>query len=111
MNNKYRITLGESKKLNGSGLLQKASAYNITADKIIYDHAIQMVTDFFNVLIFSILISLFKSFQCQSAALDELFGNPEECFNRYQSAQILLHSLASKCTHPHDKLLLSKCKY
>ncbi|KAJ6646879.1 Serine/threonine-protein kinase ULK1 [Pseudolycoriella hygida] len=74
MNNKYRSTLGESKKLNGSGLLQKASAYNITADKILYDHAIQM---------------------CQSAALDELFGNPEECFNRYQSAQILLHSLAS----------------
>lgn len=43
MNNKYRLTLGESKKLNGSGLLQKASAYNITADKILYDHAIQMV--------------------------------------------------------------------
>lgn len=48
--------------------------------------------------------------QCQTAALDELFGNPEECFNRYQSAQILLHSLAQKCTHPNDKSLLSKCK-
>ncbi|XP_037024715.1 serine/threonine-protein kinase ULK2 [Bradysia coprophila] len=89
MNNKYRLSLGESKKLNGSGLLQKASAYNITADKILYDHAIQM---------------------CQSAALDELFGNPEDCFNRYQSAQILLHSLASTVSHPHDKLLLSKYK-
>lgn len=50
-------------------------------------------------------------FQCQTAALDELFGNPEECFNRYQSAQILLHSLAQKCTHPNDKMLLSKCKF
>lgn len=49
--------------------------------------------------------------QCQTAALDELFGNPEECFTRYQSAQILLHSLAQKCTHPNDKMLLSKCKY
>lgn len=43
MNSKYRSTLLESKKLNGSGLLQKANASNITADKILYDHAIQMV--------------------------------------------------------------------
>lgn len=43
MNTKYRATLCESKKLNGSGLLQKANASNITADKILYDHAIQMV--------------------------------------------------------------------
>ncbi|XP_063708462.1 serine/threonine-protein kinase ULK2 [Culicoides brevitarsis] len=89
MNTKYRATLCESKKLNGSGLLQKANASNITADKILYDHAIQM---------------------CQSAALDELFGNPEDCFTRYQSAQILLHSLAQKCNHPSDKTLLSKYK-
>lgn len=34
----------ESKKLNGSGLLQKASANNITADKILYEYAIQMVS-------------------------------------------------------------------
>lgn len=43
MNSKYRATLCESKKLNGSGLLQKANASNITADKILYDHAIQIV--------------------------------------------------------------------
>lgn len=43
MNIKYRAILIESKKLNGSGLLQKASASNITADKILYDHAIRMV--------------------------------------------------------------------
>lgn len=43
MNTKYRSTLCESKRLNGTGLLQKASASNITADKILYDHAIQMV--------------------------------------------------------------------
>lgn len=107
MNNKYRLTLGESKKLNGSGLLQKASAYNITADKILYDHAIQMVIYKIAISVFTLVLtihsrpSLFpincfiKSLQCQSAALDELFGNPEDCFNRYQSAQILLHSLAS----------------
>lgn len=110
MNNKYRVTLGESKKLNGTGLLQRASAYNITADKIIYDHAIQMVRDTHIHITMIHLNFLFLLLQCQSAALDELFGNPEDCFNRYQSAQILLHSLAQKCSHPHDKLLLSKCK-
>lgn len=89
MHSRYRSTLCESKKLNGTGLLQRAGASNITADKILYDHAIQM---------------------CQSAALDELFGNPEDCFTRYQSAQILLHSLAQKCSHPQDKMLLSKYK-
>jgi hypothetical protein len=44
MTNKYRSTLYESKKLNGTGLLQRASASNITADKILYDHAIQIVS-------------------------------------------------------------------
>lgn len=55
-------------------------------------------------------IKLIDFLQCQTAALDELFGNPEDCFTRYQSAQILLHSLAQKCTHPNDKMLLSKCE-
>lgn len=44
MNMKYRTTLSESKKLNSSGLLQRATANHITADKILYDHAIQMVS-------------------------------------------------------------------
>lgn len=43
MNSKYKMILMESKKLNGTGLLQKANANNITADKILYDYAIQMV--------------------------------------------------------------------
>ena len=45
MTTKYRSTLCESKKLNGTGLLQRANASNITADKILYDHAIQMVSN------------------------------------------------------------------
>lgn len=44
MNNKYRNTLNESKKINSTGLLQKAASNHITADKILYDHAIQMVS-------------------------------------------------------------------
>lgn len=89
MNSKYRQILAESKKLNGSGLLKKADANNITADKILYDHAIET---------------------CKSAALDELFGNPVDCFSRYQTAQILLHSLAQKCNNPQDKRVSSKYK-
>uniref|UniRef100_A0A1A9X331 Protein kinase domain-containing protein n=1 Tax=Glossina brevipalpis TaxID=37001 RepID=A0A1A9X331_9MUSC len=89
MNSKYRNILFESKKLNGTGLLQKANAFNITADKILYDYALDM---------------------CQAAALDELLSNTKNCFERYNTAHILLHSLVQKCNHPQDKMLLNKCK-
>uniref|UniRef100_A0A0K8T064 Protein kinase domain-containing protein n=1 Tax=Lygus hesperus TaxID=30085 RepID=A0A0K8T064_LYGHE len=86
LNSKFRQCLADCKQLNSPGLLQNASA---TADKILYNHAIHM---------------------CQSAALDELFGNPAECFQRYQTAQILLHALAQQTTHNQDKQLLTKYK-
>ncbi|CAH0394873.1 unnamed protein product [Bemisia tabaci] len=84
LNVRFRQCLGDCKQLNSPGILQNASA---TADKILYNHAIQM---------------------CQSAALDELFGNPTECFQRYQTAQILLHSLSQQVNHHQDKALLTK---
>ncbi|XP_017862826.1 PREDICTED: serine/threonine-protein kinase unc-51 [Drosophila arizonae] len=87
MNAKYRSILFESKRLNGSGLLQKANAFNITADKILYDYALDM---------------------CQAAALDELLKNTKNCFERYNTAHILLHSLVQKCNHPQDKKQLNK---
>ncbi|XP_066997912.1 serine/threonine-protein kinase unc-51 isoform X2 [Anabrus simplex] len=93
LNSKFRQCLNDCKQLNTPGLLQKAGvdpgSTNITADKILYNHAIQM---------------------CQSAALDELFGNPEECFQRYQTAQILLHSLSQQVNHQQDRILLTKYK-
>ncbi|XP_066140062.1 serine/threonine-protein kinase unc-51 isoform X1 [Euwallacea fornicatus] len=89
LNSKFRSTLVECKQLNSSGLLNKIGTTDVTADKIIYNHAIQM---------------------CQSAALDELFGNPEECFQRYQTAQILLHSLSQQVHNPQDRMLLTKYK-
>lgn len=52
MNSKYRSILFESKKLNGTGLLQKANAFNITADKILYDYALDMVGILFLLLYF-----------------------------------------------------------
>lgn len=49
--------------------------------------------------------------QCQSAALDELFGKGGECFQRYHTAQILLHSLAQHVSHSQDRALLIKCMF
>ncbi|KAJ8946305.1 hypothetical protein NQ318_004194 [Aromia moschata] len=89
LNTKFRATLQECKQLNSTGLMNKVGSTSITADKILYNHAIQM---------------------CQSAALDELFGNPEECFQRYQTAQILLHSLSQQVHNQQDRLLLTKYK-
>lgn len=86
MNEKFRTCLSECKQLNSAGLLHQTGA---TADKILYNHAIQM---------------------CQSAALDELFGNPAECFQRYHTAQILLHSLSQHVSHSQDRALLIKYK-
>ncbi|XP_034943488.1 serine/threonine-protein kinase unc-51 [Chelonus insularis] len=86
MNEKFRSCLAECKQLNSAGLLRQTGA---TADKILYNHAIQM---------------------CQSAALDELFGNPAECFQRYHTAQILLHSLSQHVSHSQDRALLIKYK-
>uniref|UniRef100_A0AAR5PMF3 Protein kinase domain-containing protein n=1 Tax=Dendroctonus ponderosae TaxID=77166 RepID=A0AAR5PMF3_DENPD len=89
LNTKFRSTLMDCKQLNNSGLLNKIGTTDITADKIIYNHAIQM---------------------CQTAALDELFGNPEQCFQRYQTAQILLHSLSQQVQNLQDRILLTKYK-
>lgn len=54
--------------------------------------------------------ALIKILQCQGAALDELFDNPSQCFGRYQTAQILLHSLVLHASQ-QDKELLMKCKF
>uniref|UniRef100_A0A069DW76 Putative serine/threonine-protein kinase ulk2-like isoform 2 n=1 Tax=Panstrongylus megistus TaxID=65343 RepID=A0A069DW76_9HEMI len=87
LNARFRRCLADCKQLNSQpGLLHNATA---TADKILYDHAIHT---------------------CQSAALDELFGNPAECFRRYQTAQILLHALAQQAANAQDRLLLTRYK-
>ncbi|XP_074039794.1 serine/threonine-protein kinase unc-51 isoform X5 [Leptinotarsa decemlineata] len=89
MNTKFRIALQECKQLNSTGLLNKVGTNTATVDKILYQHAIHM---------------------CQSAALDELFKKPEECFTRYQTAQILLHSLSQQTQNQRDKMILLKYK-
>lgn len=71
-----------------SSTIGKAALELIAPDKLIYDYAIEM---------------------CQTAALEELFGHPEECFKRYHKAQILLHGLLHQ-VNPEDKKLLEKYK-
>ena len=50
LNAKFRKCLSDCKQLNTPGLLQKAGvdpgSTNVTADKILYNHAIQMVKSF-----------------------------------------------------------------
>lgn len=52
MNNKYRSTLADSKRLNSMGLKKACPA---TADKILYNHAIRMVSP----IIFFLKTSIF----------------------------------------------------
>ena len=63
MNERFRHCISMTKMLNSENLLADSgldpSTTAITADRILYSYAME---------------------QCQSAALDELFGNPGECF-------------------------------
>ena len=63
LNERFRHCISMTKMLNSENLLADSGldphSTAFTADRIIYNYAIE---------------------QCQAAALDELFGNPEECF-------------------------------
>ncbi|XP_076344747.1 serine/threonine-protein kinase unc-51-like isoform X2 [Tachypleus tridentatus] len=92
MKERFHYCLNMCKSLSSSGILQATgvdpTSCNIAADRLLYDYAIEM---------------------CQSAALEELFGkNPKKCLQHYQTAQILLHSLAHQITNEEDKKLLNK---
>ncbi|CAL1298292.1 unnamed protein product [Larinioides sclopetarius] len=91
MKDNYHYCLNMCKSLNTPGLLQSVgvdpAASGLTADKILYKYAIQM---------------------CQSAAMQELFGDAKESFHQYQTAQILLHSLGQQVNDLGDKELLHK---
>lgn len=51
----------------------------VSAERIMYQHAIEM---------------------CQSAALDELYGNPHLCPTRYKRAYMMLHTLSEQVSAP-----------
>ncbi|XP_043924701.1 serine/threonine-protein kinase ULK1 [Protopterus annectens] len=62
---------------------------SITAEKLIYTHAVQMV---------------------QSAALDEMFRQGEGCIQRYQKALLLMEGLLHIITDQGDMENITKCK-
>ena len=79
--------LNSENLLTESGLEPHSTA--LTADRILYNYAIEL---------------------CQSAALDELFGNPDECFQRYHGAHVLLHALQFQTQSEEDKSALVRYK-
>ncbi|KAL3274234.1 hypothetical protein HHI36_015645 [Cryptolaemus montrouzieri] len=89
LNSKFKDTLSECRQLNCDGLVSKLKSPDYTADTILYHHAVQM---------------------CQTAALDELFGKVDDCAQRYQTAQILLHSLSQQANCPCDREKLIEYK-
>ena len=67
--------LNSENLLADSGLDPHSTAF--TADRILYNHAIE---------------------QCQAAALDELFGNPEECFQVHNLCQFQFFNINQEYT-------------
>ncbi|CAG7817255.1 unnamed protein product [Allacma fusca] len=89
LNERFKSSFTATKKLHSNSQNLLIHQQHLNADRILYCHAIDM---------------------CQSAALDELFDNPAECCKRYQTAQILLHSLYQQVASDHEKQLLHKYK-
>ena len=76
LNERYHVCLCRSQELASLGLPgHDASLSLISAERLMYNHALEL---------------------CQTAALDELFGNPQLCSSRYQTAHTLLHCLAQQ---------------
>ncbi|XP_078680406.1 serine/threonine-protein kinase ULK1-like isoform X1 [Branchiostoma floridae x Branchiostoma belcheri] len=91
LNDRYKECIRACKTLHEQGDVKmaeiSASMANMTADKLLYNHAVEC---------------------CQGAALDELFGNPGECASRYRTALILLHGLALTIEDEDDRGMLLK---
>ncbi|CAD6193814.1 unnamed protein product [Caenorhabditis auriculariae] len=90
LNDKYHQCLVRSQELASLGLPgQDPTMSIISAERIMYKHAVEL---------------------CQAAALDELFGNPHLCSQRYQTAYMMLHTLSEQVHCDQDKNVLSKYK-
>jgi len=94
MNERFRHCMSMTRMLNSDTLLADSgldpNSTAITADRILYNYAVE---------------------QCQSAALDELFGNPaDECFKRYYGAHVLLHALQYYIQNEEERKVLQEKK-
>ncbi|XP_031569627.1 serine/threonine-protein kinase ULK2-like [Actinia tenebrosa] len=92
LNNRYRQCLDRTARIKS--FLQSKS---MTTDKIITANA--------DKLMYTYAMEL-----CQNAALDELFGNPKECREKYETAQLLLQGLEEDVKKDTDLVLLQKYK-
>ncbi|CAD5214778.1 unnamed protein product [Bursaphelenchus okinawaensis] len=91
LNDKYHQCLTRSQELASLGISSSSdpSSTVVSAERLMYKHAIEM---------------------CQSAALDELYGNPHLCPSRYKQAYMMLHVLSEQVQSEQDRNVLSKYK-
>uniref|UniRef100_A0AC34R2W2 Non-specific serine/threonine protein kinase n=1 Tax=Panagrolaimus sp. JU765 TaxID=591449 RepID=A0AC34R2W2_9BILA len=86
-NEKYHHCLTKSQELASLGIAGGTSI--VSAENIMYKHALDL---------------------CQSAALDELFGKPQLCPKRYQTAYMMLHTLSEQVQNEQDRSILARYK-
>ncbi|KFD62738.1 hypothetical protein M514_25119 [Trichuris suis] len=89
LNESFHVCLMRSQELITYGLPGPDKTCTINAERLMYNYALEL---------------------CQSAALDELFGDPQLCPPRYQTAFVLLHTLAQQVTDEEDRCILKKYK-
>ncbi|ULT92491.1 hypothetical protein L3Y34_009941 [Caenorhabditis briggsae] len=88
LNDKYHFCVMRSQQISKFGVpAQDPSLPLISAERVIYRHSIDL---------------------CEDAALDELFGNPHRCSERYQTAYLLLHVLVEQANCDKDRDLLKR---
>lgn len=94
LNTRYHQCLEKASELKqlvepGIHTALDGKALTVNADRLMYHYAME---------------------QCQNAALDELFGNPDECKKKYETAQVLLEGLEEGAHTDEDRRLLHKYK-
>uniref|UniRef100_A0A1I8GXU7 Non-specific serine/threonine protein kinase n=1 Tax=Macrostomum lignano TaxID=282301 RepID=A0A1I8GXU7_9PLAT len=67
--------------------LQKQLSSDLSAEKLIYQYAVEMF---------------------ESATLEEAFGELEHCFRQYKAARVLLHGLAEIASSQRDQRILTE---
>lgn len=85
LNETFHKVLDDCKQINVPNMLHNTSSSTTTAEKLLYDYAVEI---------------------CAKAALKELGNTPYDYFKSYQTAQILLHSLSQQVNSPSDKEIL-----
>lgn len=91
---------------------------SVTAEKLIYNHAVEMVSETDNSIRSDMCLCLLCKgstravclVQVQSAALDEMFQQTEDIAYRYNKAAMLLEGLAKILQDPADVENVTKCE-